>query len=242
MDWRSQPQRWSQERLDRRLRGVDRRQDPLGHPGDDHPAVAPADERDVGQLLERENVGDVGDVGVEVDRRVGRGGRGRRFVPKVRGGQLSTRRLSVGRRGWTITPSPRTACVAVLRCCTGRGSRLGRARLVVGHGHLFPIRPAARTELVSLALVVVVRLPIVEVKQAPQRPHVISIARRPAWGYLATQSVSRATQTAHVDRRMNCVPTESSVSSASFGDHPLSRSSDRRPPGASPCPSRSPLQ
>ena len=64
----------------------------------------------------------------------------------------------------------------------GGSQRLGGARLVVGEGVLFPVRAAACAELVSLALVVVVRVPLVQMKQAPQRLHVVSLARMPALG------------------------------------------------------------
>jgi hypothetical protein len=53
---------------------------------------------------------------------------------------------------------------------------LGRARPVVGQGVFLPISAAARAELVPLALIVVVRVPNVQMKQAPERLHLRSIA------------------------------------------------------------------
>ncbi len=44
---------------------------PLGHPGDDHPAEAVADQDDVAQVLVLQHVDDVGDEVVEVDGRAG---------------------------------------------------------------------------------------------------------------------------------------------------------------------------
>ena len=51
-----------------------------------------------------------------------------------------------------------------------------RASPVVGQGVFLPVSAAARAELVPLALVVVVGVPNVEVKQAPERLHLRSMA------------------------------------------------------------------
>ena len=59
---------------------------------------------------------------------------------------------------------------------------LGRACPVVGQDIYLPISATARAELVPLALVVVVVVPNVQVKQAPERLHRLSIAWRPVTG------------------------------------------------------------
>ena len=50
---------------------------------------------------------------------------------------------------------------------------------VVGQGVFLPISAAARAELAPLALVVVIHVPNVQVKQAPERLHLRSIAHTP---------------------------------------------------------------
>jgi len=49
---------------------------------------------------------------------------------------------------------------------------------VVGQRVFLPISAAARTELIPLALVVVVRVPNVQMKQAPERLHLRSITHK----------------------------------------------------------------
>ena len=55
-----------------------------------------------------------------------------------------------------------------------------RAGPIVGQVVFLPISAAARAELVPLALVVVVRVPNVQVKQAPEWLHLRSMAHTPA--------------------------------------------------------------
>jgi len=55
-----------------------------------------------------------------------------------------------------------------------------RASPVIGECVFLPISAAAPAELVPLALVVVVRVPNVQVKQAPERLHFRSMVHRPA--------------------------------------------------------------
>ena len=59
-------------------------------------------------------------------------------------------------------------------------SAAARAELVPLALVVVVVSAAARAEQVPLALVVVVRVPNVQVKQAPERPHLRSIAHTPA--------------------------------------------------------------
>jgi hypothetical protein len=70
--------------------------------------------------------------------------------------------------GNTARPAIRGAVVSVWTRPVGEWLRV-RARPVVGQGVILPIGAAARAELVPLALVVLVRVPNVQVKQARER-------------------------------------------------------------------------
>ena len=72
--YRTRRSRYGRRRARRRQgrpTAPDARHQLLGHPGDDRPAVAPADQGDVRQVFEFQHVDNVSEVDVEVDGRVG---------------------------------------------------------------------------------------------------------------------------------------------------------------------------